>query len=53
MTISRYSRDDIISRGKAYGSAEGVMRIREAVRQNRLAVSETVLEQASRLDVMA
>jgi hypothetical protein len=53
MTISRYSRDDIINRGKAYGSAEGVMRIREAVRQNRLAVSETVLEQASRLDVMA
>ena len=53
MTISRYARDTIIAAGKAYGTAEGVARIRNAIRQNSLALSETVLEQASRLDVMA
>ena len=53
MTMSRYSRDDIFSQGRAYGSAMGVMRIREAVRQNQIALSETVLEESARLDVVA
>jgi len=53
MSISRYSRDPILNLGREYGTARGVMFIRNAVRQNSINLKEKILDQAERLDVIA
>ena len=53
MAISRYSRDILVNRGRAFGTAGGVNRIRQALRQNRLSVKQVTMNEDARLDVMA
>ena len=53
MAISRYSRDILVNRGRAFGTAGGVNRIRQAIRQNQLAVKQVTMNEDARLDVMA
>ncbi len=53
MAISRYSRDILVNRGRAFGTAGGVNRIRQALRQNRLSVKQVTMNGDARLDVMA
>lgn len=53
MAISRYSRDNLVSRGKAFGTAGGVNRIRQAMRQDLISVKQVTMNEDARLDVMA
>ena len=53
MAISRYSRDNLVNRGRAFGTAGGVNRIRQAMRQNLLSVKQVTMNEDARLDVMA
>jgi len=53
MAISRYSRDNLVSQGRAFGTAGGVMRIRLAIRQNQIALKQITMKEDARLDVLA
>ncbi len=53
MSISRYSRDNIISNGKSFGTARGVNAIRQAIRRGEIALKQQILSQTERLDVIA
>ena len=53
MAISRYSRDNLVNRSRAFGTAGGVNRIRQAIRQNLISLKEVTMNEDARLDVMA
>jgi len=53
MTMSRYSRDNLVSQGRAFGTAGGVNRIRLAIRQNQIALKQITMKEDTRLDVLA
>ena len=53
MAISRYSRDILVNQGRAFGTAGGVNRIRQAIRQNQISLKEVTLNEDARLDVLA
>ena len=53
MAISRYSRDNLVNRNRAFGTAGGVNRIRQAIRQNLISLKEVTMNEDARLDVMA
>ena len=52
-TISRYSKDSILSAGKQYGTAQASVRIRKALDNNQISFKTYILKEGERLDQIA